>query len=327
MKIRIAVVLGVFAWAGFLGAQEYRAPSPQELASGLRTLAKTSVLDSGVVVDRVSVSPDGRWLVYAYHGEDIRSNFIRLVSTNDGSRREVRVPWGFKHTPLIRSPDLLYFTLESSDPRYQDGIYFGPWGGPTDRWTLFEAGDFRDLAVSDDGRFLAASTGSFDRSPPRSTIKVWSLGSAGEKVGLGYAVAVGVTGQVRQIAWAPQGRSLVVEINIEKSGREWGQSNLYTAENRPGSAAQLLRNEGQNPVFVVKHGFPLLVFSEGDWQKSRVLTLRPGDRREEVVATLQNVDDFGLTANGMAWDPVGRRLVLGVQNSPETAGVVAFSLP
>lgn len=322
------IVLVLWLWCGFLGAEESRAPSPVELALGLKTDRPVSLLDGGQVVDRLSVSGDGRWLVYAYFKEDIQSNHVRLVSTEGRYRKEIDTPRGFKHTPVLWANRLLFFSLDApKGSSLVDGIYFGPWDGPENRWTLLEAGGFRDLALSDDGRFLAASTGNFDRAKVRTATRVWPLETTGAQAGQGYAVATGVPGQVRQISWGPQAQSLVIEINIDKPGREWGQSNLYTTENRPGAGAKLLREGGRRPVWGKRSGLPILYFNEGDWQQSRILALRLGEREETLVATFENRDGEGLTANGLAWDPAGRRLIAGVQVSATVAGLIGFSPP
>lgn len=324
----LVTVFAALVWCVGLGAQDNRPPSPEELATGLKTAKLVTVLDGGQVVDQVSVSRDGRWLAYAYHGDDIKSNFLRLVATDGRMRKEIDAPRGFKNTPVVWSDRLLFFTLDSPQgSAFPDGIYQGLWEGPASRWTVFEAGSFRNLSLSEDGRFLAAATGDFDRPTTTISVKIWPLGAAGTKAGNGYTVGTGVKGRVRQIAWGPEAQSLVVEINIEKPGLDWGQSNLYSTENRPGAVARLLRENGRRPVLWNQNGTAVLFFNEGDWQRSRVLSVRPGDRTESVVATLDNQDGEGLTANAMAWDPAGRRLILGVQASATAAGLVGFSPP
>ncbi len=187
----------------------------EELA-GLKTTQPVTVLDGGTVVDRLSVSADGRWMAYAFFEENLTTNAIRLVSTDGRVRKVLEVPPGYKNTPAFYDNRLLFFTLDAPPgSSWEDGIYFGPWEGAADRWVLFEKGSFRDLAFSDDGRFLAASTGNWDRAKVRSTVWVWPLGLGGVRGGAPYNVAPGLIGQVHQIAWGPEASSPVTPCTTE----------------------------------------------------------------------------------------------------------------
>lgn len=299
-----------------------RAPNADELA-GLKTAQSVTVLDGGTVVDRLSVSADGRWMAYAFFEENVASNAIRLVSTDGKVKKVLEVPYGYKDTPLFYDSRNLFFTLDAPPgSSWEDGIYFGPWDGAADRWILFEKGSFRDLALSDDGRFLAASKGNWDRAKVRSSVWVWPLGSGGVRTDAPYSLAPGLIGQVHQIAWGPEARSLVFELRVDKAGTAFGVTNLYSAPNRASAPARLLREGASRPVLGNQDETATLYFIEGDWRSSKVLAYRPGDRDETEVAALT-----GLTANGLAWDRAGKRLLLGLQRSSDVAGIVGLIPP
>jgi hypothetical protein len=307
-------------------AEDRRGLSQAEIGAGLRTAGRVAQLDGGRVIDELRVSADGTWILFTVFGPDIRNNEIWMLSADGSTRRKLDAPYGYKNTPVIRGghekdgrlgPPSVYVSLAGGKQSgFPDGIYRRPLEGSGSDWMPWEAGSFRDLALSEDESYLAASSGTWNAAVVRSTVRVWRLGPDGATTGSPYSLAPELQGQVHRIAFAPDNSAVYFECTVAKPGSYYGVSNLYRAANRPGAPAELLFADASQPSTECGASGLVLYFRQGS---DRIMAWEAGTGRKRELAVLD-----GLHPNGLARDRANGRLLLGIQAGASVAGLLAI---
>ncbi len=295
-----------------------------EIAGGISAPGKPIQILQGQVIDRLGVSTDGDWITYTVFSSDLRNNEVWIIFADGSGRRRIEAPHGYKNSPVIRagggrSPRVLYLSLAgSAKGDLADGIYLRSLEGRETRWELFMAGSYRDLALSQDGDYLAASSGNWNAARVRSTIAVFPLEASGQRKGPPRTMLPDPRGQVRSITFSPDSRTVFFECAVEDARFPWGRPHVYSAENKADSRARILVMDASSPAAAkAPRGVHLYFLRDAN----RVCSIDPGTDREVEVVGIR-----GLTPTCLAWDQRGERLLLGLQASSSVAGLLAIDL-
>lgn len=314
---------------GVLAAEDRRGLSEDELKNRVITGARVKQIHTESVIDSLRISRNGAWILFSeYRSGDIKNNDVIMISTDGEKTSILETPYGFKHTPIFwggytsengtYKPLTIFLTYVNYGREAKaDGIYTRNMETENSEWILWEEGNFRDLSLDVDERYLLASTGKWDTAVVRSRVHIWPLGTDGGKAGTGYQIAPELKGQVHKIVMTPDTTSILFACTVEDPGSYYGVTNIYRADNRKHAPASLLFHDAAQPtLYPGLYGY-ILYYKSGN---TRVLRYNSNTRDSTEVVTLHD-----LYANGLEVDTYTGTLYLGVQKSYNIAGLLAIS--
>jgi serine/threonine protein kinase/sugar lactone lactonase YvrE len=215
MMLAIVVVLGILGFAGYQVATRPR-------GFNLQNMQISKLTDSGKVW-AVSISADGKYIVYVLHEGEQESLWIRNVATK--SDVQVLSPDDVKFDGVTFSPDdnYLYFVRSDKSTRLFSYLYVMPVLGGAPRQLIRDIDS--PVSFSPDGKQFAYMRG----VPERNTvdIRIANVEGSGDHV----LVSVPAISQFfAGPAWSPDGKTILVPVL--ESGKEikWGLNAINVAD-------------------------------------------------------------------------------------------------
>jgi serine/threonine protein kinase/Tol biopolymer transport system component len=205
-----AVVVVVLAIAGFAGYKMMnRGP-----VLNLQNLRMTQVTDSGKAI-AVTISPDGRYIVYALREGENQSLWVRQVKTGSDVQLLPADIAVYQHISMSQDGDYVYFARSDRSTTNYNYLYVMPVLGGTPRQLIKDIDSAPTWAP--DGKKFAFMRG----DPIHSQMIVATANADGSGETILAKVPANIT-QPYPPSWSPDGRWIAITLN-EISGKSSNQ--------------------------------------------------------------------------------------------------------